>query len=110
MDRKEYLRLLDEALAALLPDVVREELLAGYQARFDEVGAEGEAELIAELGDPAQLARSLAAERVSAPAPEEERGLNRRVHPIVAAIIIVSVTAAVVVGALTLAITLVGGR
>ena len=110
MDRREYLRLLDGALAALLPHERRAALMTDYEARFEQAGPEGEGALIARLGDPEALARALAAEAEPDPAVDSGRGLNRQVHPAVAAIIIVSLTMLIVVGALVAATSLVGGR
>lgn len=62
MDRKAFLSELDRALAALVPDQERADILRYYEEYFDEAGPEGEAAIIEELGDPGALAQRLAAE------------------------------------------------
>lgn len=64
MDRNEFLRRLGQALGAM-PEDERQDILADYQAYFEDARADGrdEAAVAAALGDPERLARELMAER-----------------------------------------------
>lgn len=75
MTRSEYLQALDRALRPFALRKEREEILRYYAEYFDEAGPEGEAEIIAQLGDPKALARASMADR--APGDEPSRGLAR---------------------------------
>lgn len=95
MDRTEYLWALDQALAERVPAQERADILRYYQEYFDEAGPEGEAAVIAELGDPRALAQRLAEEGgygQSAAAP------RRRSHTLVVVIAAVLVAAAALLG------------
>lgn len=99
MDRTEYLRLLDQALAARVPAQERADILRYYQEYFDEAGPEREAAIIEELGDPQELAQKLAEEGgygQSAAGPQ-----RRHVPPVLiaAAIILVLVLMAAALAA-----------
>ena len=72
MDRNEYLQALDLALRPLTTRREREDILRYYTEYFEDAGPEGEAEVIATLGDPAELARSTARQAASYPLPEED--------------------------------------
>lgn len=62
MNRKAYMQALCDALTKLVPEHERVEILRYYEEYFDDAGPEGEASVIERLGDPAALARKLAAE------------------------------------------------
>lgn len=82
MDRKAFLQALDGALAKLVPARERAEMIRYYEEYFDDAGPEGEASVIESLGDPAELAKKLAAEAgFSAPAAEPVQKKKRRVWP-----------------------------
>ncbi|OWY37557.1 hypothetical protein CEK28_16130 [Xenophilus sp. AP218F] len=63
MTRKEFLQQLEQALAGLTPEAVRE-ILADYEEYFNDALADGrdEAEVVAALGSPQKLARELKAQ------------------------------------------------
>jgi len=71
MDRREYLQALDRALHPLTPRREREDILRYYEEYFDEAGPEREEDVIALLGDPAELARGTAQGAKPYPLPEE---------------------------------------
>lgn len=71
MDRKTFLQELDRALTPCVPTRERAEMLRYYEEYFDEAGPEGEASVIESLGDPAELARKLAAEAGFGAVPEQ---------------------------------------
>ena len=82
MDRRAYLQALDEALSGLVPGQERAEILRYYGEYFDEAGPEGEASVMERLGNPAELAKKLAAEAgYDAPAAEPVPPRKRRVWP-----------------------------
>ena len=62
MSKQDYLRHLSAALATLVPDRERLEIVRYYEEYFEEAGLEQEAALIQELGDPAALAQKIARE------------------------------------------------
>ena len=62
MSKQDYLRHLSAALATLVPDRERLEIVRYYEEYFEEAGPEREAELIQELGDPRELAQKIARE------------------------------------------------
>lgn len=93
MNRAEYLRTLSAALSDRVGDSEREDILRYYEEYFDEAGPEGEADLIAELGDPSKLAARLAEEGGFAPkggprTPESGMGRGRKTGLIAAACVV----------------------
>lgn len=100
MDRTEYLRALDQALAERVPAQERADILRYYQEYFDEAGPEGEAAVIAELGDPRALAQRLAEEGgYGQPAAAPRRSSRGPVVVLAAVILAVVVLALLAIGA-----------
>lgn len=95
MDRKAYLRALDQALAARVPAQERTDILRYYEEYFDEAGPEGEAAVINELGDPLELAQRLAAEGGYSQPDTGETTPRRRKHVLLAVVIALAALAAV---------------
>ena len=62
MDKLTYLAELAEGLARWVPERERQDILRYYAEYFEEAGAEREAEVVAELGDPWALSCRLAVE------------------------------------------------
>lgn len=82
MDRKEFLKGLEEALSNGVPARERAEMLRYYEEYFDEAGPEGEAAVIESLGDPRALGKKLAAEAgFDAPVSQTAAPKKRRVWP-----------------------------
>ena len=95
MDRREYLKALGEALATLVPDRERREILRYYEEYFAEAGPEREAELIQELGLPEALAEKIAREGGFSGGEEERRtpvrgGQRKWIAGIVVAVLLVA--------------------
>lgn len=62
MDKNAYLKELSRELDRWMPDQEREDTLRWHEEYFQEAGPEREAQVIEELGQPAELARRLAEE------------------------------------------------
>lgn len=68
MTKTEFMALLSEQLAAL-PDVERKDALEYYEEYFDAAGPDREAQTIAELGSPEEVARKILEEQGAEPGP-----------------------------------------
>jgi uncharacterized membrane protein len=69
MDREGYLRALWQRLSKRMPPEELDGIMRYYADYFDEVGPEGEAQVIAELGNPAELAQRILGERAASGMP-----------------------------------------
>lgn len=94
MDRTEYLRALDQALAARVPAQERADILRYYQEYFEEAGPEREAAVMEELGSPWDLAQKLAEEGgYGAPNADPSAPWRRRPVLLIAVIALAAVAA-----------------
>lgn len=72
MNRNEFLSGLEACLTAL-PQEEREAALTFYREYFDEAGVENEAQVLTELGDPANVARLILGEEAEIPPQNEQQ-------------------------------------
>lgn len=93
MNRQEYMTALRQALS-VLPDEERASALRYYEEYFDDAGSEHEQDVIADLGDPAQIAAQILADyrdltttasakdsSASPPPPEQPSQARRGISP-----------------------------
>ncbi len=90
MNRQEYLAALYAALEDQVPVQEQANIMRYYEEYFDEAGAEHEAEVVAELGDPRELVRRIVEENGFDVEMERSRRRNKNTVGIAAIIIIVA--------------------
>lgn len=106
MTKQEYLKALGEALSALVPAKDRTDILHYYKEYFEEAGAENEASVIEELGDPAELARKIAREGgFSGGEPDAGEAPSRKSRNWAVIGVIVALLAVLVIAVVLLAMT-----
>lgn len=80
MTREEFMQKLEQLLRGL-PQEERRDALDYYDEYFDAAGPEKEAETIAELGSPEEVARRIMEEQPQPPAPEDPNRQNTPLPP-----------------------------